>query len=45
VADGSVFPEIPGFFVALPTYRISEKAADLIIDDAKKAHRAAGRPR
>lgn len=31
VADLSIFPKIPGFFVAIPTYMISEKAADAIL--------------
>jgi choline dehydrogenase len=30
VVDASVFPKIPGFFVVMPTYMISEKAADVI---------------
>ncbi|KAL3420537.1 alcohol dehydrogenase [Phlyctema vagabunda] len=34
VVDASVFPKIPGFYVALPTYIISEKAADSILEDA-----------
>ncbi|KAH8805186.1 putative choline dehydrogenase [Xylogone sp. PMI_703] len=35
VVDASVFPKIPGFYIALPTYMISEKAADVIINGAK----------
>lgn len=31
VVDLSVFPRLPGFFVAIPTYMISEKAADAIL--------------
>lgn len=31
VVDASVFPDIPGLFIALPVYMISEKAADVII--------------
>jgi choline dehydrogenase len=34
VVDASVFPKIPGFFVVMPTYMISEKAADAIHADA-----------
>lgn len=34
VVDASVFPRIPGYYVALPTYMISEKAADVIVNDA-----------
>lgn len=35
IVDASVFPRIPGFFIALPIYMISEKAADVIIADAR----------
>jgi choline dehydrogenase len=35
VVDASVFPKIPGFFVVMPTYMISEKAADVIHAAAK----------
>ncbi len=38
VVDASVFPEIPGFFIVTPVFMISEKAADVILEDA-------GRPR
>ncbi|KAK3676946.1 hypothetical protein LTR78_003151 [Recurvomyces mirabilis] len=31
VVDASAFAKIPGTFIALPTYMISEKAADVII--------------
>jgi choline dehydrogenase len=34
VVDASAFPKIPGLFIALPTYTMSEKAADVIIKDA-----------
>ena len=34
VVDASVFPRIPGFFLACPTYMIGEKAADVILADA-----------
>jgi choline dehydrogenase len=34
VVDASVFPKIPGFYLVLPTYMISEKAADAILADA-----------
>ncbi|KAI2885274.1 CAZyme family AA3 [Aspergillus niger] len=34
VVDASVFPKIPGYYIALPIYIISEKAADVIIADA-----------
>lgn len=32
VVDASVFPKIPGFYITLPIYMISEKAADVIIN-------------
>jgi choline dehydrogenase-like flavoprotein len=35
VVDASIFPEIPGFFIVTNTYMISEKAADIITQDAK----------
>jgi choline dehydrogenase len=35
--DASVFPRIPGFFIALPIYMISEKATDAILADARRA--------
>ncbi|MER7492629.1 GMC oxidoreductase [Streptomyces pharetrae] len=42
VVDASVFPRIPGFFVALPIYMISEKASDVIL--GAPAHHWTGRP-
>jgi len=33
VVDASVFPKIPGYFIAAPIYMISEKATDVIIED------------
>ncbi|MEU4420879.1 GMC family oxidoreductase [Actinoplanes sp. NPDC024001] len=36
VVDASVFPRIPGSFIVLPTYMISEKAADVILADAAR---------
>ncbi|KAH8678264.1 hypothetical protein BX600DRAFT_479523 [Xylariales sp. PMI_506] len=35
VVDASVFPKIPGYFIAVPTYMISQKASEVIIADAK----------
>jgi len=35
VVDASVFPRIPGFFVVMPIYMIAEKAADVILADAR----------
>jgi choline dehydrogenase len=37
IVDASVFPRIPGFFIVTPIYMISEKAADVIAEDAKRA--------
>jgi choline dehydrogenase len=31
VVDASVFPRIPGYFVMLPIFMISEKASDAIL--------------
>lgn len=36
VVDASVFPRIPGFFIASAVYMIGEKAADVILRDARK---------
>ena len=37
VVDASVFPKIPGFFIASAVYMVSEKASDVIIADARAA--------
>ncbi|KAJ5116272.1 Glucose-methanol-choline oxidoreductase [Penicillium angulare] len=34
VVDASIFPKIPGYYIALPIYMVSEKAAEVIIADA-----------
>ncbi len=34
VVDASVFPRIPGFFIATSVYMISEKASDAILEEA-----------
>ncbi len=34
VVDASVFPKIPGFFIASAVYMVSEKASDVIIAKA-----------
>jgi choline dehydrogenase-like flavoprotein len=36
VVDASVFPRIPGFFIVSAVYMIGEKAADVILADAKR---------
>jgi choline dehydrogenase len=33
IVDASVFPRIPGFFIASSIYTIGEKAADVILSD------------
>lgn len=35
VVDASVFPRIPGFFIASAIYMIAEKAADVILQEAQ----------
>jgi len=35
VVDASVFPRIPGFFVAAAVYMVGEKAAEVILHDAR----------
>jgi choline dehydrogenase len=35
VVDASVFPDIPGTFIAMPTFMLAERAADLILEDAR----------
>jgi choline dehydrogenase len=35
VVDASVFPKIPGFFIVSAVYMIGEKAADVILADAR----------
>jgi choline dehydrogenase len=37
VVDASAFPKIPGTFIALPLYMLTEKASDVIIAEAKSA--------
>ncbi|MCA9470490.1 MAG: GMC family oxidoreductase N-terminal domain-containing protein [Nitrospirales bacterium] len=37
VVDASVFPRIPGFFIVTSVYMISEKATDVILEEAKHA--------
>jgi choline dehydrogenase-like flavoprotein len=39
VVDASIFPRIPGFFIASAVYIAAEKAADAILHDARAAPR------
>lgn len=41
VVDASIFPKIPGFFLCLPVYIISEKAADAILGQSPDPYFAA----
>jgi choline dehydrogenase len=36
IVDASIFPKIPGFFIVSAVYMISEKASEIIAEDAKK---------
>ncbi|KAH8731500.1 hypothetical protein GQ44DRAFT_822415 [Phaeosphaeriaceae sp. PMI808] len=36
VVDASAFPRVPGAFPAVATYMLSQKATELVIEDAKK---------
>ena len=35
VVDASVFPRIPGYFIVTAVYMVSEKATDVILQDAE----------
>ncbi len=37
VVDASVFPRIPGYFILAPILMLSEKAADVLLEDALEA--------
>jgi choline dehydrogenase len=39
VVDASVFPQIPGFFIVVPIYMVSEKATDVILEDIGERRR------
>jgi choline dehydrogenase len=36
VVDASVFPRIPGYFIVSAVYMVSEKASDVITEDAQR---------
>lgn len=40
VVDASIFPEIPGYFIATSIFMASEKAADVLLADPKEYPRA-----
>ena len=42
IADASVFPRIPGFFIASAVYMIGEKAADMVLEDAQSQPHSEG---
>ena len=35
IVDASVFPEIPGTFIAMPLYELAERAADVMLEDLR----------
>ena len=39
VVDASVFPRIPGFFIASSIYMVGEKAAEVILADAERSEK------
>jgi choline dehydrogenase len=36
VVDASVFPKIPGHFIVTAVYMVSEKASEVITEDAQR---------
>lgn len=44
VVDASIFPKIPGYFIVTNIYMASEKAADVILEDAQFAAQEAVAP-
>jgi choline dehydrogenase len=45
VVDASVFPRIPGTFIVLPTYMVSEKATDTILESIGETRNEANFPK
>ncbi len=45
VVDASAFPDIPGTFLVLPTYMLSEKATDTILQDMGESRKEQNFPR
>jgi choline dehydrogenase len=44
VVDASVFPRIPGFFVASAIYMVAEKAAEMLLQQGAPARPAQAEP-
>jgi choline dehydrogenase len=44
VVDASIFPKIPGFFIVTSVFMASEKAADVILEDARASAPAIATP-
>ena len=42
IADASIFPEIPGFFIASAVYMIGEKTAQMVLEDAQTQQQSEG---
>jgi choline dehydrogenase len=45
VVDASVFPRIPGTFIVLPIYMVSEKATDTLLEDIGETRNESNFPR
>jgi choline dehydrogenase len=45
VVDASVFPRIPGTFIVMPIYMVSEKATDTLLSDIGETRIEANFPR
>jgi choline dehydrogenase len=44
VVDASVFPKIPGTFIVVPVYMVSEKATDVILEGLGETRKEASFP-